>query len=194
MCTWTSNTTFDGDPRRVALALIDIDATVRWSPVPFRLINCRGRRLRRGAKPTNAGALMGRRVSCKLDVTRADRTGLSLYAKGPFEMDVNYVIDPVAAELSARVETRGGGLFAKILVSATNALLAAGALDGALQRVVQQAHQSSHASLCGALLTREEHTATARERAAPLTDASTRAATLVVRGAPRPDGPVSQPR
>lgn len=138
MGTWESNTRFDGDPRRLAELLTDVEAIESWSPVPFRVEDDVAS-LRAGERVAVEGALLGRGVRFSVDVAQADAGGLSLRASGPFEIEVDYRIEPASSTVSARVQTRGGGPKAKLLASAANAMLAAGALDHALRRVVRQA-------------------------------------------------------
>lgn len=138
MGTWTSSATFEGDPRSLVSLLTEVDAIETWSPVPFRLSDGADS-LRAGERVEVEGALLGRGVRFRIDVDQADERGISLRAKGPFEIDVDYTIEAASSTVQARVETRGGGLAAKVLASAANAMLAAGALDHALGRVVGRA-------------------------------------------------------
>jgi hypothetical protein len=135
MGTWTSSATFEGDPQELMSLLTEVDAIETWSPVPFR-VSDETTRLRAGERLEVEGALLGRGVRFRVDVARADEDGVSLRACGPFEIHVDYLIEASSRTVEARVETRGGGPMAKVLASAANALLAAGALDHALRRIV----------------------------------------------------------
>ena len=138
MGTWRSDATFEGEPRRLLAALTEVEAIEHWSPVRFHLddgVQC----LRAGEEVAVEGALLGRGVRFRVEVAQADEEGLSLHARGPFEIDVDYSIEPESCTVSARVATRGGGPKAKLLASAANAMLAAGALDHALRRLVRHA-------------------------------------------------------
>lgn len=138
MGTWTSTATFEGDPQSLVTLLTEVDAIETWSPVPFRLSDG-AESLRAGERVEVEGALLGRGVRFRIDVAQADERGVSLRAKGPFEIDVDYSIEAASSTVRARVETRGGGPMAKVLASAANAMLAAGALDCALGRIVGRA-------------------------------------------------------
>jgi hypothetical protein len=129
---------FDGDPQALVRVLTEIDSIESWSPVPFRLGDGVAR-LCAGDQLTVEGALVGRGVRFLVNVEQADDEGLRLCARGPFEIDVGYTFEPEHSNVAARVETRGGGAFTKLLASAANALLSAGALDRVLSNVVRQA-------------------------------------------------------
>lgn len=146
MATWVSKTRFEGDPENLVAGLTDIEAIERWAPVPFRL-DSDARRLRSGDQLGVRGALLGRAVHFTVEVVQADHNGLRLRAHGPFEIDVDYQIAHASSTLSARVETRAGGPKSKLLASAANALLAAGALEHSLRRVTRQAAAQQTAAL-----------------------------------------------
>ena len=63
-----------------------------------------------------------------------------LVATGPISIDVEYALRPAAegSELCASVSVRGSGLIGRVLAQATDALLAAGALDLAVSRIRRQ--------------------------------------------------------
>lgn len=147
MATWISTTSFDEDPQQLGIALTEVDAIERWSPVPFRIAEERPRQLCAGAQIAVEGVLVGRGVRFDVAVERAGANGLSLRAYGPIEIDIEYIIDRDVGRLTGRVDTRGSGLLARLLLAATNALLSAGALDHALHRIVREAHEQteSHA-------------------------------------------------
>jgi hypothetical protein len=137
MGVWASSTKFEGDPRELAASLTRVEAIERWSPIPFKL-GSHLDTLRTGEQVDVEGSLLGRGVRFSVDIRRADDHGLSLLARGPFEIGVDYAIEPASSTVSARVVTKGGGPRAKLLASAANAMLAAGALDHALRRIVGQ--------------------------------------------------------
>jgi hypothetical protein len=138
MTAWTSNATFEGDPQQLLDALTEIEAIERWSPVPFR-VEDEIASLRGGESIGVEGVLLGRGVHFQIDVAHADDTGISLRARGPFEIDVDYTIRPDSTKVEARVETRGRGAVGRLLASAANALLSAGVLDHTLRSVMTQA-------------------------------------------------------
>jgi hypothetical protein len=142
MGAWSSSAAFDGDPQQLLGVLTEIDSIERWSPVPFRLANGE-QRLRAGQRVTVEGGLLGRSVSFDVAVNRADERGLSLRARGAFEIDVDYRIDRDAGTLAASVQTRGRGPLARVLSSAANAMLSAGALERVLRQVVNEAVASA---------------------------------------------------
>ena len=65
---------------------------------------------------------------------------LALVADGPISIDVQYVVRPVpeGSDVRASVSVEGRGLFGRVLASATEALLAAGALRSSLERLGRQ--------------------------------------------------------
>jgi hypothetical protein len=138
MGTYNSTATFDGDPRHLLSVLTELDAIERWAPVPFDLLGGRDR-LNKGDELVVEGGLLGRKVRFRVEVDRADQTGLSLRASGAFEIDVDYRIDSDAAKVSARIETRARKPLARLLAGAANAMLGAGALEHVLRRVIREA-------------------------------------------------------
>jgi len=137
MGTWMSEVTFDGDPHQLMTALTDVDWIGSWSPVPFRFVRpvyC----LRAGDEVAVEATLLGRSVRFDVHVARADDTGVSLHGRGPFEIDVEYTIEPGSSSVAARVETRCKGGLAQILASVANSMLNAGALDDALGRIARE--------------------------------------------------------
>jgi hypothetical protein len=61
-------------------------------------------------------------------------------ATGPISIDVEYALRPAAegSELRASISVRGSGLIGRVIAQATDALLAAGALDLAVSRIGRQ--------------------------------------------------------
>jgi hypothetical protein len=139
MGAWSSSAAFDGDPQRLLRVLTEIDSIERWSPVPFRLADGADR-LRAGQRLVVEGVVLGRSVSFDVEVDQADERGLSLRASGAFEIDVDYRIDRAAGTVSASVGTRGRGALARVLASAANAMLSAGALERVLRRVINESN------------------------------------------------------
>jgi hypothetical protein len=129
---------FDGDPRHLVAVLTELDAIERWAPVPFDLLGAR-ERLNEGDDLVVEGSLLGRKVHFRIEIDRADQTGLSLRASGAFDIDVDYRIDLDAASVSARIETRARKPLARLLAGAANAMLGAGALEHVLRRVTREA-------------------------------------------------------
>jgi hypothetical protein len=146
MATWETRTTVMGEPEHVLEVLTDPSAARRWSPIGFELEHIEGDRLRSGTHAVLAGRLAGRSVKFEVDVLKASDGQLELHARGPVEMDVYY--DAVAfgelTEVIASVAVRpGGGLLGRLLSSATDALLAGGALNIAVQSVRREVEHAT---------------------------------------------------
>ena len=146
MATWSARTTVMGSPEDVLCVLTDPDAARRWSPVGFELEELEGDRLEAGSRARLVGRLAGRGVSFDVDVFDAGDGLLSLKASGPVEMEVRYDARPHGdgAEVVASVDVRsGGGVLGRVLSSATDALLAGGALQMAVAAVAREVEGSS---------------------------------------------------
>jgi hypothetical protein len=136
-----SSTTFDQDPALLMAAMTELDAIERWSPVPFRIVGRRPLRLRSGDQVTVEGAIAGGGARFTVDVECAEAAELSLRAHGPIDIDVTYVIDPNEGCVTVRVETRGRGLLAWLILMPTKALLQSGVLDRTLLRLVSETRE-----------------------------------------------------
>lgn len=136
MGTWSTSTTVDAGPERVLDVLTDPDACGRWSPVAFEVEGAR--RLATGSRARVGGRLVGRRIEFDVQIVEADDRRLALRAQGPIEIEARYDALPVgpATRLQASVSVRGrGGLLGRAVAAAADGLLAAGALDSALERI-----------------------------------------------------------
>jgi polyketide cyclase/dehydrase/lipid transport protein len=145
MATWETTTTVMGEPEDVLEVLTDPCAARRWSPIGFELEQIEGDRLRSGTHAVLSGKLAGRSVKFEVDVIKASDGQLELRATGPVEMDVSYdaVTLGEVTEVKASVAVRSaGGLLGRLLSSATDALLAGGALNLAVQSVAREVEQS----------------------------------------------------
>jgi hypothetical protein len=145
MGTWQTTTTVVGGPEDVLEVLTDPSAARRWSPIGFELEQIDGDRLRSGTQAVLTGKLAGRSVKFEVDVLKASDGRLELVARGPVEMDVRYDAELLGevTEVKASVAVRsGGGLLGRLLSSATDALLAGGALNLAVQSVAREVEQS----------------------------------------------------
>jgi hypothetical protein len=140
MRTWTTQTTVTGLPDEVLALLTEPDAIARWTPVPFELIDLDTDRLAAGSRARVRGHLAGRTLEFDVEVQAADDERLALLATGPISIDVKYALRRAAGgtELRASVSIRGSGLIGRVLARATDALLAAGALDRAVSRIGRQ--------------------------------------------------------
>ena len=146
MGTWETRTTVVGEPEAVLEVLTDPSAARRWSPIGFELEQFDGDRLRSGTQAVLTGKLAGRSVKFEVDVLKASDGRLELTARGPVEMDVRYDAAMLGevTEVKASVAVRSaGGLLGRLLSSATDALLAGGALNIAVQSVAREVEQSA---------------------------------------------------
>jgi len=142
MRTWTATKHVDADPAVVLDLLCDPDACRRWSPVPFELDGAAAARLAAGARMRVRGSLVGRRVGFDVEVHEAGEGRLALSAHGPVAFDVAYEARPArrGSQVHASVSVRsGGGLFGRLAEQATAALLQAGALGVAVDRIAASA-------------------------------------------------------
>ena len=142
MRTWTAHTHVEAEPDVVLDLLCDTDACRRWSPVPFELDDDDVARLAAGARMRVSGQLVGRRVGFDVEVHEAGDGRLALTAHGPVAFDVAYEARRTGrgSEVCASVSVRsGGGLFGRAAEHATAALLQAGALSVAVDRIAASA-------------------------------------------------------
>ena len=127
---------------QVLAVLTDPSAIRAWSPVPFE-VEDEDVRLEAGRETRVSGNLGGLRVGFDVHVLAADGDGLRLTAEGPVSLDVAYGLRPLApggSEVSATVSLgKSRGITARLIGKATEALLAAGALDGAAARIASAA-------------------------------------------------------
>ena len=143
MGSWTSRTTFTGDPVRVLELLTNPDEARTWSPIEFTLDDPDRHRLQTGDVMHIAGQLAGRRMSFDIEVFKASDGQLRLRARGPVEIEVEYGVvsrDDGSGELTAWIAvSSAGGLIGRLVASATDALLAAGALDATVRKIAAAA-------------------------------------------------------
>ena len=142
MRTWTAHKHVAADPQVVLDVLTDPDACRRWSPVPFDVDAAGAARLAAGTRMRVSGQLVGRTVGFDVEVHEAGDGRLALSAHGPVAFDVAYEARPTreGSEVCASVSVRsGGGLFGRVAEQATAALLHAGALGVAVDRIAASA-------------------------------------------------------
>ena len=143
MRTYTATTTSTAGPAAVLAVLTDPDAVARWAPVDFYVDDLTHPRLSEGSRARVSGRLAGQRVGFDVEVHQADEGGLALSADGPVALDVAYQLRADAgggSEVSASVAVLPRrGLRARLLAEATAAVLASGALQHALGRIVAEA-------------------------------------------------------
>jgi Polyketide cyclase / dehydrase and lipid transport len=140
MSNWTATTIANATPEQLLDVLTRPEKIQDWSPVDFDLEDWR--RLSTGTRTRVTGRLAGMPVEFDVEVHRADEAGLRLSADGPIGLDVRYELAPASsgAELNASVSLRaGGGLTGRLVTKATQALLSAGALEGAADRIAAAA-------------------------------------------------------
>lgn len=147
MCQWTATAQVNATPEQVLDVLTHPEEIRRWSPVDFRAGALEGSRLAAGTRTRVSGRLAGVSVSFDVEVHSADAARFELSADGPIALDVRYNLAAAGsgAELTACVGVRrGGGLTGRLVASATETLLAAGALHSATGRIAEAAE----AQLC----------------------------------------------
>src|SRR5262245_2307534 len=148
MATFTTRATIASAPERVLDVLTDPRACARWAPVEFDIEDFDGDRLRRGSRARVAGRIAGRELSFDVEILDASDGRLKLRAVGPIAIEADYGVAPSAggAELVASIVVSNRGGFVGALVSrATDALLAAGALDAAVSRIARTVEASPQA-------------------------------------------------
>lgn len=154
MRTWTAHTHVAADPEVVLDVLTDPDACRRWSPVPFDVDAAGADRLAAGTRMRVSGQLVGRTVGFDVEIHEAGDGRLALSAHGPVAFDVTYEVRArrggagdeasgrgrCGSEVCASVSVRsGGGFFGRVAEQATAALLQAGALGVAVDRIAASA-------------------------------------------------------
>jgi hypothetical protein len=141
---WSARAVVRAEPSDVLAALTDPELIAAWAPVGFELEDPDAPPLRAGSHERVCGSLAGVKAFFDVDVSRAEVGRLELVATGPLAMDVAYRFRKqggrVVVDASVGLHRRSG-LTGRILRGAVVALLNAGALDRALQRLTD--------SLCG---------------------------------------------
>jgi hypothetical protein len=145
---FTATTKTAASPSEVLEILTNPNAIRDWSPVPFELDGFEGERLETGSNVRVSGRLGGVSVGFDVTVEAADDDRLEISASGPIGLDVRYDLraDETGSTIAASVDVRrGGGLTGRVIAKATEALLAAGALDGAAGRIARAAETPAFA-------------------------------------------------
>ncbi len=137
MKTWTTETWVAGTPEDVLELLTEPDAIARWAPIPFELLDLDTDRLVAGSRARVSGGLAGRRVEFDVEIREADLDRVALLATGPVSIGAEYQLRPAAggSKVRAAVSVTGRGLMGGLLARATEALLAAGALNASVGRI-----------------------------------------------------------
>src|SRR3954465_13822670 len=127
-----------GAPGRVLHLLAGPEAAGLWSPLDFAVEEIDGDRLQSGGRAVLSGRLPGRWGGCERGVFEGEDGRLSLQAKGPVTMDVDYEVQE--DELLAQVRVHSGrGIAGRLLSSAVDGMLAAGTLQVAVDRIAREA-------------------------------------------------------
>jgi Polyketide cyclase / dehydrase and lipid transport len=140
MATWTAQTHVAGLPHEVLAMLTEPDAIARWAPIAFEVVDFDERRLRAGDHVRVRGTLAGRTLEFDVDVTEAEDGRLVLTATGPIRFDVEYlaVAHDGGTNMRASVVVSGRGLMGRLMAQAADAVLAAGALSVAVERIARE--------------------------------------------------------
>jgi hypothetical protein len=144
MANWTATTTTTATPDQILEVLTHPDEIRRWSPIDFDVDELDAARLSAGTRARVTGRVAGVRVGFDVEVHAADEQLLELSADGPVGIDVRYELWPAEAgsEVNASVSIRrGGGITGRLVANATAALLTAGVLDGAADRIARAAER-----------------------------------------------------
>lgn len=150
MPNWTATTTTSATPDQVLEVLTHPDEIRRWSPIDFDVDELDAARLAAGTRARVTGRVAGVRVGFDVEVHAADEQLLELSADGPVGIDVRYELWPANAgsEVNASVSIRrAGGLTGRLVANATAALLSAGVLDGAADRIARAAERQPELAL-----------------------------------------------
>jgi hypothetical protein len=140
MRTFTAQTTATSAPHDVVQLLTDPKAIARWAPIPFEILELDEERLYPGADVRVRGQLAGQSAEFSVQVLELSDERLTLVARGPVSLEVEYDVRPAArgSAIRASVSVLGHGLVGRLLAKATEALLAAGALQSSLNRLAHQ--------------------------------------------------------
>jgi polyketide cyclase/dehydrase/lipid transport protein len=140
MRTFTAHTIATSAPREVVQLLTDPDAIARWAPIPFQVLEFDKHRLYPGAEVRVRGQLAGQSAEFSVHVLEVSDERLTLVAQGPISLEVEYDVRPASrgSAIRASVSVIGHGLIGRLLAKATEALLAAGALQSSLNRLANQ--------------------------------------------------------
>jgi hypothetical protein len=148
--TWNARLEMRAPAEHVLDALTDPEVCSRWSPIDFELEELVGDRLVAGSRARVGGRLAGTRMGFDLEVFEAGPERFALRASGPLVLEVDYRLAPAgerSTEVSASVTVEGGrGLIGRTLERTTRALLARGALQGAVARIALDVETSREAA------------------------------------------------
>ena len=139
MRTWSTHKIVPASPEAVLQLLTQPEEIARWAPVPFELVELDGGRLATGSRALVRGRLAGRSVEFEVDVLEAADERLSLVADGPLSISVDYALRPASdgSDVRATISVRGKGFLGRLLATATEGLLGAGALQSSIERLAR---------------------------------------------------------
>ena len=149
MSSFTATASTAATAEQVLAVLTRPDAIRDWSPIPFDVDGLDADALHAGATARVSGRLAGVSVGFDVQVHAAGEEGLRLSADGPVALDVAYGLRPMpeGSEVSAQVQVgRPQGWTARLVGKATEALLAAGALQEATARIAAAAEAHAPAA------------------------------------------------
>jgi hypothetical protein len=158
MDTWRTEIEVQAKPDHVLETLTDVNACEAWSPVSFDVDGLESGRLQHGGKVEVSGAIVGCRVRFCVEIVRADSERLVLWATGPVDMLVDYLVQPAAdgsRVLAAISMRRGTGAGARIATRAVSILLGAGALSHTVAKIACEAERR-HAPVASSPQTRKQ--------------------------------------
>jgi polyketide cyclase/dehydrase/lipid transport protein len=140
MRTFTAHTTASSAPHEVLDQLTDPAAIARWAPISFELLQLDKQRLYPGANVRVRGQLAGQNAEFDVHVLEVSDERLTLVAQGPISLEVEYDVQPAhrGSRIQASISVLGQGLIGRLLAKATEALLAAGALQSSLKRLADR--------------------------------------------------------
>ena len=141
--TWRSQIDVSVGPEKLLETLTSVEACEAWSPVGFDIEGARAGRLRSGTKVDVSGAIVGRRVSFRVEIMRADHERLVLRANGPVELVADYAVRPTAggSRVDAAISVDRGAGGSRLATRAVSIMLAGGALNQALARIAREAER-----------------------------------------------------
>jgi hypothetical protein len=135
---WRARASMRSESGAVLAALTEPELIAAWAPVGFELEDPDAMPLHAGSHERVCGSIAGVKAHFDVEVTRAEPGRLELVADGPLAMEVAWRFracrDRVVVDASIVLRPRSG-LTGRILRGAVVALLNAGALDRALQRL-----------------------------------------------------------
>ena len=140
MRTFTAHTTAIFAPHEVLARLTDPASIARWAPVPFEVVEHDEECLYPGANVRVRGQLAGQSAEFWVHVLEVSDERLTLVAQGPISLEVEYAVRPAlcGSRIHASISVLGKGLVGRLLAKATEALLAAGALQASLNRLADR--------------------------------------------------------